>query len=145
LLGTDVFVLTSLDRNRFASTPKIWDYNVERITDFNKSLYAKDSLFVSEKDKVLSAFVKAENLIFKPIEEIQDSYKHIKNVQSYNDGLHDWMKRFKGVATKYLQNYLSWYRELDEFLMNISAKLVLIRARSIEGFPYNPIAKDVKT
>ena len=38
---------------------------------------------------------------------------HIQNVNSYDSRLKTWMKRFKGVATKYLDNYLSWHRLLD--------------------------------
>lgn len=38
---------------------------------------------------------------------------HIQNVNSYHSHLHVWMKRFNGVATKYLDNYLSWFRFFD--------------------------------
>lgn len=35
---------------------------------------------------------------------------HIQNVNSYHGRLHGWINRFNGVATKYLDNYLSWFR-----------------------------------
>ncbi len=35
------------------------------------------------------------------------------NVDSYHRGLKRWIDRFNGVATKYLQNYLAWFRYLD--------------------------------
>ncbi len=35
---------------------------------------------------------------------------HIKNVNAYHGRLYGWMYRFKGVTTKYLDNYLSWFR-----------------------------------
>lgn len=38
---------------------------------------------------------------------------HINNVNAYDERLKGWMFRFKGVATKYLQNYLGWHRLLD--------------------------------
>lgn len=38
---------------------------------------------------------------------------HIQNVNSYHSRLKKWMDRFNGVATKYLQNYLAWFRYLD--------------------------------
>ena len=38
---------------------------------------------------------------------------HIQNVNSYTSRLKDWMRPFKGVATKYLENYLGWNRMLD--------------------------------
>ncbi len=38
---------------------------------------------------------------------------HIQNVNSYHSRLKKWMDRFNGVATKYLQNYLAWFRYID--------------------------------
>ena len=38
---------------------------------------------------------------------------HIQNVNAFCSRLRTWMIRFKGVATKYLANYLGWFRVLD--------------------------------
>jgi len=38
---------------------------------------------------------------------------HIQNVNSYHGRLKGWMRRFHGVATSYLENYLGWFRALD--------------------------------
>lgn len=38
---------------------------------------------------------------------------HIQNVNSYHSRLKRWLDRFNGVATKYLQHYLAWFRYLD--------------------------------
>jgi IS1 family transposase len=38
---------------------------------------------------------------------------HIKNVNNYHSRLRGWMDRFNGVATKYLDHYLSWFQFLD--------------------------------
>lgn len=38
---------------------------------------------------------------------------HIQNVNSYHSCLNKWMDRFNGVATKYLQHYLAWFRYID--------------------------------
>lgn len=38
---------------------------------------------------------------------------HIQNVNSYHSRLKRWIDRFNGVATKYLQHYLAWFRYLD--------------------------------
>lgn len=35
------------------------------------------------------------------------------NVNAYVSRLRSWMRRFKGVATKYLASYLGWFRMLD--------------------------------
>lgn len=39
---------------------------------------------------------------------------HIQNVNAYDSRLKGWMFGFKGVATKYLDNYLGWHRLLDK-------------------------------
>lgn len=39
---------------------------------------------------------------------------HIQSVISYLGRLQTWIRRFKGVATKYLLNYLVWHEHLDE-------------------------------
>jgi transposase-like protein len=38
---------------------------------------------------------------------------HIQNVNNYHSRLKRWIDRFNGVATKYLQHYLAWFRYLD--------------------------------
>lgn len=35
---------------------------------------------------------------------------HIQNVNSYHGRFKGWMRRFRGVATSYLENYLGWFR-----------------------------------
>ena len=38
---------------------------------------------------------------------------HIQNVNAYHSRFKQWMRRFNGVATAYLPNYLGWFRALD--------------------------------
>ena len=38
---------------------------------------------------------------------------HIQNVNAYHSRLKTWVRRFYGVATYYLENYLGWFRALD--------------------------------
>lgn len=39
---------------------------------------------------------------------------HLQHVNNYHKRLKDWMKRFQGVATKYLDNYLYWFNFLQQ-------------------------------
>ena len=43
---------------------------------------------------------------------------HIQNVNAYHSRLKTWMRRFYGVATYYLENYLGWFRALDRMPSN---------------------------
>lgn len=38
---------------------------------------------------------------------------HIQNVNAYQSLLKDWMRAFKGVASKYLPSYLGWRRSIE--------------------------------
>ncbi len=38
---------------------------------------------------------------------------HIQNANAFHSRLKMWINRFKGVATKYLDNYLTWFRFID--------------------------------
>lgn len=38
---------------------------------------------------------------------------HIQNANAYHSRLKTWVRRFYGVATHYLENYLGWFRALD--------------------------------
>ncbi len=39
---------------------------------------------------------------------------HIQTTNSFHSNLKSWMRRFNGVATKYLANYVGWHRHLYE-------------------------------
>jgi hypothetical protein len=43
---------------------------------------------------------------------------HIQNVNAYHSRLKTWVRRFYGVATYYLENYLGWFRALDQIPRN---------------------------
>jgi len=46
-------------------------------------------------------------------ERVVDEVFHIQNVNAYHARFKRWMRRFNGVATKYLRHYLGWFRYLD--------------------------------
>ena len=59
----------------------------------------------NEVGRKLKLQVKKVSLVSKGIYGRDEVYK-------YNNKLRDWMKNFNGVATKYLNNYLSWFKFL---------------------------------
>ena len=46
---------------------------------------------------------------------------HINNVNAYHGRLKEWLRRFHGVATKNLPNYLGWRRTLEVLGPNVTA------------------------
>jgi len=59
---------------------------------------------------------------------------HINNVNAYHGRLKEWMRRFHGVATDNLSNYLSWRRTIEAF-SNAATPDAWIRAAAGLG-PY---------
>jgi transposase-like protein len=51
---------------------------------------------------------------------------HIQNVNAYHSRLKGWLRRFHGVATAYLENYLGWFRALDRTPPNTSQPALLL-------------------
>ena len=74
--------------------------------------------FVCDGGKAIVAFARRANIPVhvvpapgKPRPEAPDI--HINNVNAYHGRLKEWMRRFHGVATKNLPNYLGWRRALE--------------------------------
>lgn len=53
---------------------------------------------------------------------------HIQNANSYDGRLKGWMRRFNGVATKYLPSYLGWHRASDAAGSTLTASRMLAAA-----------------
>ncbi len=47
-------------------------------------------------------------------QRVRQKVFHVQNVNAYSSRLKEWMRRFHGVATKYLPNYLGWRRLLEK-------------------------------
>ena len=53
---------------------------------------------------------------------------HIQNVNAYHSLLKTWMRRFNGVATKYLPSHLGWRRMVESQRDDISSQRCLLAA-----------------
>jgi hypothetical protein len=71
-----------------------------------------------------SAFLKVQREFGIPVKSVAtgwhgpvlDKIYHVQSVNSDHERLNTWLQRkFRGVATKYLPNYLAWRRVLEWF------------------------------
>ncbi|MFO7938955.1 MAG: IS1595 family transposase [Bacteroidales bacterium] len=131
-------------RDRYKST---YDTVLEKLTtqELKKKmcLLSKDALFCSEKKWVYQNFTKAQHLRhgtlqLKAGEFTKKDIVHLSNVTNYQNRLRNWLLRFHGVSTKYLNNYLSWYRELDEFDLSMPEEILLLRAKAGGTYKVQP-------
>jgi len=53
---------------------------------------------------------------------------HINNVNAYHGRLKEWLRRFHGVATKNLPNYLGLLRTLEALGPNVTAADLILGA-----------------
>lgn len=51
---------------------------------------------------------------------------HVQNVNGYHSRFHGWLRAFRGVATRYLSNYLGWRWAID--LQRIDSSEALLRS-----------------
>lgn len=53
---------------------------------------------------------------------------HLNNVNAYHSRLKEWLRRFHGVATKNLPNYLGWRRTLEALGQNATSTAMILGA-----------------
>ena len=53
---------------------------------------------------------------------------HLNNVNAYHGRLKEWLRRFHGVATKNLPNYLGWRRTLEALGQNATSATMILGA-----------------
>lgn len=81
-------------------------------------LLPKDIILCSDGSGTLAAAAKALGVAHRPINlsagiRVVAGVYHVQNVNAYDSRLKDWVRRFHGVATRYLDSYLGWFRAID--------------------------------
>lgn len=90
-----------------------------------RPLIDRDAILCTDCAGVYTAFARTTGIMHRTINvprgrRIVDGAFHIQNVNAYDSRLKNWMRRFHGVATKYLDHYLGWRRLLERYKENIS-------------------------
>jgi transposase-like protein len=121
-------VLIVRDRNGNTTDTVMEKSNQDTIAEIITPVVDKDALLCSDKKPVYEAFAKKYHFTLRTInlskKEHTNGVVHVQNVNAYDSRLKAWMKRFNGVATKYLESYLGWMRLLDRE-KNITPKRLL--------------------
>lgn len=139
-----VCVVFARDRHGQTADKILFDLNPRSLTDNILPKIAKDALLCSSDASAYTGFttehkLKHGKLRFSEGMRTLKNIVHLKNVQAYHLQLENWMRRFRGVATKYLYNYLGWFRNLDEFNMDLFPKTLLRRAKSPQPYHRQPL------
>lgn len=136
----DIFVIYNIDRNNnvFDITNK--GFNSTILKSNLETVIHQGSLIISEKKEVYKTFASKSLLKLSTVhKEKKHVVSNIDKIESFREKFQKWiMNHFRGVATKYLENYVSWYRGLNEFKSGINSLTILYRAKSIEKYRHQP-------
>ncbi|MCC7310128.1 MAG: IS1595 family transposase [Sulfuritalea sp.] len=83
-----------------------------------KPLLPSDTILCTDGSSVLAAAAKEIGVTHRPVNvsagrRVIAGVYHIQNVNAFDSRLKNWIRRFHGVATTYLDSYLGWFRTLD--------------------------------
>lgn len=114
-----VCVLTARDRQArsvFAMTGK-GQSTAARVKEALQPVVQSESVLCTDGAFQYRRFCRDAGVDHRPIngkKRLKGSIYHINNINGYHSRLKTWMVRFKGVATKYLLNYLAWHQYVDQ-------------------------------
>lgn len=128
-----VAVLVVRDRSGQTADFRLEHLDAAHVIAVLRPLIAPDAILCSDGANLYKTFARAAGIAHRPINVQQgvrviDGVFHIQNVNAYDSRLKTWMRRFNGVATKYLEHYLGWRRLLERYCLAISPTLCLNEA-----------------
>lgn len=111
-------VLVARDRSSATANIILDADNKACVVTALKPLLPSDTILCTDGSSVLAAAAKAIGVTHRPVnisagQRVIAGVYHIQNVNAFDSRLKNWMRRFHGVATKYLDSYLGWFRTLD--------------------------------
>lgn len=115
-----VAVIVSTDRNKqpiieVAGRGRVNAKQIDRC--MGRWIGDKASVLCSDSHRSYEKFAKKKKLKHVKInaskgQYVKDKVYHVQNINNIHHLLKDWIKRFNGVASGYLQNYMNWFRIL---------------------------------
>lgn len=115
-----IAVVVAQDRNGNVIARKAGNGRVkaEEIDNVIGEYIHPSSLLCTDTATNYKKFAKIKGLHHETVNErqkqrVKKGIYHIQHVNNFHKRLKKWMERFQGVATKYLDNYLYWFRWLD--------------------------------
>lgn len=98
-----------------------------------RAVLAPDAVLCTDGASAYKVLAKRHHLAHRPVNlaagiRVLAGVYHIQNVNAYDSRLKQWMNRFHGVATHYLENYLGWRRLLERFGTTLNPELCLTAA-----------------
>lgn len=111
-------VIVVRDRHGATTDAMLPSLSKASVTPVLKPILNRDTLLCTDGAAFYKAAAKAEGFAHQPLNvkagtRVKERVFHIQHVNAYHERLKGWMRRFRGVATKHLPNYLGWRRMVD--------------------------------
>lgn len=98
----------------------------------------ENSIFCTDSHKGYMQFAIDMGLEHKRIKKgkHKEDLHHIQHINAIHSNLKRWIRKFNGVATKYISNYLKWFKWLNTFSTDkdaVKTKNFIVQS----NIPYN--------
>ena len=111
-----VCVLAAIDRtktkNKLLQSVCLGRPTTQQITDTLKPQIASDAILITDKHRSYLGFARDMKLKHYALrsKKFEDRSIHLQNINSLHSQVKRFMRPFNGVATKYLDHYLTYYK-----------------------------------
>lgn len=133
LSSEQIPVLIVRDRHGTTTDAVLPALNKESIKAVLGPIMARDTLLCTDGLRIYRTLAKEAGFAHQPLNvsagsRVKERVYHIQNVNAYHSRLKSWLGRFRGVATRYLPNYLGWRRLLEHIGHELAPIELLSRA-----------------
>ena len=123
-------------RDRGGSTREeiLRNTKTEEVARALKPVVSRDAILCADGGAACRLFAEAEGITLKAVNlsagiRVVERVFHIRNVKACHSRLKNWMRRFHGVATRYLPNYLGWRRLIEREVRILSPHTLILAAQ----------------
>lgn len=118
LSAEQIPVIVARDRSGATADAVLPRLDAASITRALGSVISRPAEFCCDGGSAITAFARRAGLTLHVLQapgtpKPEAPEWHINNVNAYHGRLKEWLRRFHGVATKNLPNYLSWRRTIE--------------------------------
>jgi len=137
LLGEKVCVVMAIDQSKNVASRATLNvgFNKKCVEGAIGNLVNKENILLFNQKPAYSSFCRSKRINFHPT-----SIKkyNIKSVRNYMSDFLRWILRFKGIASKYTNNYLCWYKfiskiNFDDTFIGVAKLINAVSSEYING------------
>jgi len=129
-------VLIMRDRGGVTREELLKGTNTEEISGALRTVIDREAVLCTDGGAAYRLFAKAEDITLKAVNlsggiRVVEKVFHIQNVNAYHSRLKSWMRRFHGVSTRHLPNYLGWRRLIERETGTLSPQKGVLSAQGV--------------